>query len=201
MNKRWPCTRARRSPTAWSAHQDRARTLVRWIEIPFSWSDSDNLLVDVVNVVCIIGRRPLGRDDTCCPGWLDNWTIPTCCYLRATLADPWWLWTKALLTWSGWSVGAMAVLRSSFTLNIFYFIASFSPPFVSTRIQSGAPGVYSRVTDQLDWVRGQTQGQLCSRSWRQTDQCDHAGDQLVHTLTKLVDVLNSDNFKVLLFQT
>jgi len=29
--------------------------------------------------------------------------------------------------------------------------------------QSGAPGVYSRVTDQLDWVRGQMQGTACSR--------------------------------------
>ena len=44
------------------------------------------------------------------------------------------------------------------------FYSFFFPPFVSTRIQSGAPGVYSRVTDQLDWVRGQTQGLVCSRS-------------------------------------
>jgi len=30
--------------------------------------------------------------------------------------------------------------------------------------QSGAPGVYSRVTDQLDWVNGQVQGLMCSRN-------------------------------------
>jgi len=29
--------------------------------------------------------------------------------------------------------------------------------------QSGAPGVYSRVTDQLDWVKSQMQGTTCSR--------------------------------------
>ena len=62
---------------------------------------------------------------SCLVGQLDN-TWPTCCYLRAILADHWWLSAKALLTWSGWSVGGMAVLRSSFTLNITFFIVFFS---------------------------------------------------------------------------